>query len=112
MTSRMHRTLAELWFATARSGSDALVTLSQRVPMLISGQASPRETSRMVTEKVAATVLGTQAAGIVAARALGRRAGHPLAAAELAVDMAAAASRPFHARVRANAKRLSRRSPK
>ena len=86
-------------------------TLAIRVPQLLSGTMSKAETHRMVAEKIAAAregwVKGAAAAGRIAMRKP-KRSTRAVAADTLAIFDAAFG--PARRKVRANAKRLTKRS--
>ena len=104
-------------FSTLEAGQASLVTINHRLPMLASlslwpTAATALEAQRMVTEKVAAAIEGSMAASqeatdLMMRAALGRADMTDMAKGMLTI--AAAASRPARKRVKANAKRLSRR---
>lgn len=97
--------------ATLDAQAAAWAVLGIRVPALLDGSASAAERTRMVAEKRDAMVESAQAVGTVAMRlaARPRRRPTPAAAVSAWLSLAEAASRPFHKRVKANAKRLNRK---
>ena len=87
------------------------LTLGVRVPQLVTGTMSAAERHRMVAEKAAAVTESAQAASLAAARLMvDPRAFRSPAAlmGGLTTVSAAAAAKPFHTRVKANARRLSK----
>lgn len=94
----------------------AFTTISARLPMIafaasgFGDRAARRETSDMVTEKIAAASEGVGLGAIESAMAAVRifyGASSPAAMAGHAIDVAAAATRPARRQVRANARRLA-----
>ena len=76
------------------------------------GRASPTETTRMVTEKIAASLDSATALAEASLKLYGRGGslmGGPIALTNTMVEMVMAAAHPYHTRLNANAKRLSRR---
>jgi hypothetical protein len=105
-------------FAAFEASVAAAVTIAARAPIIaghVAGTRSgrPDESLRMVTEKMEAAAEGVMAAQMAmwslwVQMAFGGVRG-PTALAHGFVDIAEAAIRPAHRRVRANAKRLSGR---
>jgi hypothetical protein len=92
------------------------VTLWHRLPMLAFASLAPspatrKETTRMISEKAAAVVEGSVAAGAELMKAATRAAAGRLSSKQVgdaAVAVTAAAMKPAFRRVRGNAHRLSR----
>lgn len=93
----------------------AYATISARLPMIaaaatgLADHAARRETSDMVTEKIAAASEGVGLGAIESAMAAVKifyGDSSPAALAGHAIDVAAAATRPARRQVRANARRL------
>jgi hypothetical protein len=100
-----------LWFDTMQAGAAALTTVAMRLPMLAVDGAKSPEATRMVNEKLAAAAEGAVKASIVGAGLAGRgmTGVGPVAAASGALSIADAMARPARRRVKANAKRLTKR---
>ncbi|MCP8940072.1 hypothetical protein NK718_16215 [Alsobacter sp. SYSU M60028] len=100
---------------SVEAGIAAGVTIAARAPLLMGvGRGSPRaaeETRRMVSEKAEAAIEGAIAAQFAMGRFWMRimlgQVSHPAGFADGLAGVAAAAARPAHRRVRANAKRLA-----
>jgi hypothetical protein len=105
---------------SAFAGIHTAVTLWHRLPMLAFASLSPsaktrKEATRMISEKAAALVEGSVAAGAEVMKAATRAATGRLSSKEAgaaAVAVTAAAMKPAFRRVRGNAHRLSRRPSK
>ena len=98
-----------VWTEAMLAGTATAVTLSVRLPQLMTGTMTRAESARMVGEKLAASTEGLLAASTVALRAAARR-GAVATTRQLvqdALDISAAAARPAQRRVKANAKRLT-----
>jgi hypothetical protein len=94
------------------AGIHTFMTLWYRLPMFAAGTV-PSELGRMVSEKAAAAFEGAWDAQIEALRIAGAAATGRLQLSDLAAapaDIAAAGLRPAFRRVKANSKRLHRRS--
>lgn len=108
-------TALRMWFEQTETAMDSWATISMRLPVLVNdgmrGKMS-RETQGMVSEKVIATTKGAIAAGDAGARlALNfwtGRLGSQDVPGRL-MNMFEAASKPARAKVRANARRLTKR---
>ena len=96
-----------LFKATLEAQAAALTTLGVRVPGLLAGTLPAGERTRMVSEKAEAMVESAQATGLAAAKLIARpRKLTPASAISGWLALAEAASRPYHKRVKANARRL------
>ena len=107
----MSRSPVSLWFDTMEAAWNAAITIEARFALIGAAAArgaflSEPEVWRMGPEKVAAFASGMTAASLAAARQMQRAALDP---ARLSAAMYSAAVGPAHKKVRANAKRLSRR---
>ena len=94
------------------AGMHTFMTLWYRLPMFAAGMA-PSELGRMMSEKAAAAFEGAWDAQVEALRIAGQAATGRLQFDDLAgapADIAAAGLRPAFRRVKANSKRLHRRS--
>lgn len=115
MDSLQRRAVA-MSFAAMEASLAAAVTIAARTPMLLGmsrpDAASMREAQTMVVEKLEAAFEGAVAAQFTLFMLWGRVAfggvRGPGALAHGLADVAHAATRPAHRRVRANAKRLAR----
>jgi hypothetical protein len=100
-----------LWFDTMQAGVAAFATVATRLPILATDGAKSPEATRMVNEKLAAAAEGAVKASIAGATATGRAMTGigPVAAASGALSIADAMTGPARRRVKANAKRLTKR---
>jgi hypothetical protein len=109
-----NRRLLQFWSDMARAQTDAVLTIACRMPELArnGNRIGPpsAEMQRMVSEKVAAYQEGAMAAGAAAIAGSAAATKGPVAAAGLMLEVTKAATKPARRRVRANAKRLSRRA--
>lgn len=103
------RRAASLLTATLEAQAAAWTVLAIRVPALLDGSASAAERTRMVAEKSDAMVESAQAVASTAMRLAVRPGKRRTSAMSAWLSLADAASRPFHTRVKANAKRLGRK---
>ena len=107
MPNRKHA--ATLFTATLEAQAAVLTTLGVRVPGLLAGTLPAGERTRMVREKAEAMVESAQATGYAAAKLMARpRKLTPASALSGWLALAEAASRPYHTRVKANARRLGK----
>jgi hypothetical protein len=99
-----------LWTDMMLAGAATAVTLSVRLPQLMTGTMTRAESARMVGEKLAAASEGLVAASAAGLRVAARRgpAATPRQMLDDALEVSAAALRPAQRRVAANAKRLTR----
>jgi hypothetical protein len=100
-----------LWFETMQAGTAAFTTVALRLPMLAKHGAKSPEATRMVNEKIAATAEGALKASVAGAALAGRAMTGigPVAAASGVLSIAETMARPARRRVKANAKRLTKR---
>ena len=98
-----------LWTDAMLAGAATAVTLSVRLPQLMTGTMTRAESARMVGEKLAASTEGLLEASAASLRAAARRgpAVTPRQILQDVLDVSAAAARPAQRRVKANAKRLT-----
>jgi hypothetical protein len=119
LSRQLNRRAALMAAMVSRSGFDAAVTIAARTPMLLTQGVNPsadqaRETRKMVQEKVNAAYEGAMAAQfawtsfMIKAVFGGVRSANDVSLGF--ANVAEAAMRPAQRSVRANAKRLSRRS--
>lgn len=110
---------AQMSIAAMEASFAAAVTIAARAPIVAEGLSRPSaesigETQRMVFEKVEASIEGSMAAGealcLLWMKAAFGGVRQPTDLALGLTDVAKAATRPAHKRVRANARRLTRRS--
>ena len=115
---RRKKSFARMSLDSMRASHDAAVTIAARLPMIAKASRSPGappspEMQAMVSEKVAAGVQGAAAAsfawGQFWTRAMLGGIRTPIDAAHGLANVAAAAMAPAHKKVRANARRLSRK---
>lgn len=108
---RKTRRAADLLTSTMEAQAAVMTVLGIRVPALLDGSASAAERTRMVQEKAEAVAESAQAVGRAATRMMSRpkRRATPQGLMTGWLALAEAASQPFHRRVKANAKRLSRK---
>jgi hypothetical protein len=112
----LHRRAVAMSFAAMEASMAAAITIAARTPILLGvsrrDDATMREAHRMVVEKMEAAFEGAVAAQFTLFMLWGRMAfggvRGPHALAHGLADVAHAATRPAHRRVRANAKRLVR----
>lgn len=92
-----------------RAGAATALTLSVRLPQLMTGTMTRSESARMVREKLAAATEGLLAAAEATLRvaARGEAAVTPRRLLDTTLEISAAAARPAQRRVAANAKRLA-----
>lgn len=116
--AKSRKSLARMSFDAMQAAQDAAVTISARLPDLAAAARSPAappsaEVLRMVSEKTEAAMQGAVAASLAMGqlwtRALFGGVRTPLDAMHGLAGVADAAMRPARVRVRANAKRLTRR---
>jgi hypothetical protein len=113
MDSLQRRAVA-MSFTAMESSVAAAITIAARAPILLGlaprDRQSAREAQRMVIEKMEAAIEGAAAAQVAMMMLWTRMAfggvQGPTAFAHGLADVAHAATRPAHRRVRANAKRL------
>lgn len=109
--SQSFRSMSSLWMSTAEASLAMWTTLSFRIPMLLAGTMTDIERNKMVGEKVEAATESLWGAAFAMGQAMTRG---PAAlydagsAFDSAVGFMTAASKPYHRRVTANARRLSR----
>ena len=98
-----------VWTDAMRAGAATAVTLSVRLPQLMTGTMTRAESARMVGEKLAAATEGMLAASAASLRVAARSgaAVTPRRFLQDALEVSAAAARPAQRRVEANAKRLA-----
>jgi hypothetical protein len=109
LMARKRRSGTAGWGTVLEVQAAMWTVLGVRVPQILTGRMTPAEQTRMIAEKVDAFAQSQHAA----AEALGRMALRPPARtpgglASSAASIAAAAFRPYHRKVTANAKRLTR----
>jgi hypothetical protein len=100
-----------MWLDTMNAGAAAWTTIATRLPILAEKGLTSPEASRMIQEKVAAATEGAAKASLAGMALAGRAIGGvgPIAAASGALRVADALARPARRKVKANAKRLTRR---
>jgi hypothetical protein len=99
------------WVDAMQAGAAAWTTIAMRLPTLAAvaaGKSSP-EATRMVTEKIAAATEGAINGSFEGATRAARALGGPVAAATSALAVTDAMTRPARRRVKANAKRLTKK---
>ncbi len=97
------------WSDAMLAGAATAVTLSVRLPQIMTGTMTRAESARMVGEKLAAATEGLLEASAVGLRIATRRGTvvTPRRLLQDALDISAAAARPAQRRVGANARRLA-----
>lgn len=107
----MPKSFLNLWFDGCQAAFDAAVTIERRMSLM--GEAAARGTLmsepemwRMGPEKLAAFAAGMTAASLAAAQEMQRMSFEPVRASAAVL---AAAVKPAHRSVRANARRLGRK---
>jgi hypothetical protein len=99
------------WLDSVQAGAAAWTTIAMRLPTLAAaatGKSSP-EANRMVTEKITAATEGAIKGSLKGAAVAGRAMTGPVAAATSALAITDAMTGPARRRVKANAKRLSKK---
>ena len=99
------------WVDTMQAGAAAWTTIAMRLPTLAAaaaGKSSP-EANRMVSEKIAAATEGAIKGSLEGAALAGRALRGPVAATTSALAVTDAMTRPARRRVKANAKRLTKK---
>ena len=98
-----------VWTDAMRAGAATAVTLSVRLPQLMTGTMTRAESARMVGEKLAAATEGLLAASAASLRVAARGGATvtPRRVLQDGLEVSAAAARPAQRRVEANAKRLA-----
>ncbi len=114
---RPSATLARSTAAAAAAGTDAAMTISMRLPILLGAPtaATAAEWTLAWTEKMQAFVSGSIGAGAAAHQLAIRMGTGQIRAEHLPTELLAvvdAAARPGYRAVRANARRLSKRQPR
>lgn len=115
--ARRGKTLLSMAFDAGRAAQDAAVTINARLPVMARAAGNPGKPSAemqdMVSEKVSAAMQGALAGSLALGqfwtRALLGAIRTPMDAAQGIANVADAALKPARIRVRANARRLSRR---
>lgn len=115
--ARRRKTLFSMAYDASRAARDAAVTINARLPLMAQAAGDPGNTSAemqdMVSEKLSAAMQGALAGGLALGqfwnRALLGGIRTPMDAAQGLANIADAAMKPARIRVRANARRLSRK---